>query len=149
MLKYILIFLLIVSCNSSQKQSITMTNVNKHISDVTNDTVINYFIDGISTEGVEAKVNYHGGRIVNSTINICGETGQSVIVYEFGVSKIKVVETKYNYISVIDDVKSKSEMQLCFKISYFIDLEGNLITPARSDRTDIFKEFKEVVPFVL
>ena len=113
------------------------------------DTLITYDIEGISAEGVGTKVNYVNGKISKSVTSIYGETGQATIIYEFGVDKIKVWETKYSYKSRIENVKSDEDMQLSYERSYLIDFKGNLIGKEIPDRIDIFKEFKEVVPFEL
>ena len=41
------------------------------------------------------------------------------------------------------------DMLLNYEMSYFIDFNGNLIGKEFHDRIDIFKEFKETVPFEL
>ena len=113
------------------------------------DTLITYNIEDISTEGVEAKVNYVNGKIAKSVTNIYGETGQSTIIYEFDTDKIKVSETKYSYKSDIKKIRSDKDMLLDYNISYSIDFKGNFIGKEMPDRIDIFKKFAEVVPFEL
>ena len=39
--------------------------------------------------------------------------------------------------------------QLHYKISYVIDFTGNILGKEIPDRIDIFKEFKETIPFEL
>jgi hypothetical protein len=122
---------------------------NKSDFTVANDTLITYEIEGISKEGTGAKVNYVNGKITKSVTSIYGETGQATIIYEFKTEKIKVLETKYYYKSEIENIKSNEDMQLDYEISYFIDFKGNPIGEEIPDRIDIFKEFKEAVPFEL
>lgn len=150
MLKYIIFCLsiVIISCNFNHKQEVGSVN-NKSDFTVANDTLITYEIEGISKEGTGAKVNYVNGKITKSVTSIYGETGQATIIYEFKTEKIKVLETKYYYKSEIENIKSNEDMQLDYEISYFIDFKGNPIGEEIPDRIDIFKEFKEAVPFEL
>lgn len=151
MMKYIIVCLsfVIVSCNFSHKQEMGSVNNKSDFSKVAKDTLITYDIEGISTEGAETKVNYVNGKITKSVTSIYGETGQAKIIYEFETDKIKVLETKYSYKSGIENVKSDEDMQLDYEISYFIDFKGNLLGKEIPDRIDIFKEFKEAIPFEL
>lgn len=113
------------------------------------DTLIVYDIEGISTEGAGAKVNYVNGKITKSETNIYAGTWQASVIYEFQTDKIKVSETRFFYKTEIENVKSDEDMQLDYEIDYFIDYEGNLIGKEIENRIDIFKEFKDVVPFEL
>lgn len=151
MLKYIIVYLsfVIVSCNSTHKQETGSSNNKPDFSIMAQDTLITYDIEGISTEGAGAKVNYLSGKITKSVTSIYGETGQAIITYEFDTDKIKVLETRYSYKTTIENVKSNKDMNLDYKISYIIDFKGNFIGKDIPDRIDIFKEFKEAVPFEL
>lgn len=151
MMKYIIVCLpfVIVSCNFSSKQEMRSVNNKSDFSKVAKDTIIAYDIEGISAEGAGTKVNYVNGKISKSVTSIYGETGQATIIYEFETNKIKVSETKYSYKSGIENVKSDEDMQLDYEMSYLIDFKGNLIGKEIPERIDIFKEFKEVVPFEL
>lgn len=140
---------MIVACNFSHKQEMGGVINKSDFSKVTKDTLITYDIEGISAEGAETKVNYVNGKITKCVTSIYGETGQAKIIYEFGADKIKVLETKYSYKSGIENVKSDEDMQLDYEISYFIDFKGNLLGKEIPDRIDIFKEFKEAIPFEL
>ncbi len=126
-----------------------VANSNYDFSKVLKDTLITYELDGISLEGTETKVNYINSKITKSFTSIYGETGLATIIYEFGTDKIKVLETKYSYKSGIEKVKSNKDLKLDYKICYFIDFKGNLLGKDITDRIDIFKEFKEAVPFEL
>lgn len=151
MMKYIIVCLsfVIVSCNFSPKQEMRSINNKPDFSKVAKDTIITYDIEGISAEGTGAKVNYVNGKITKSVTSIYGETGQATITYEFDNDKIKVFETRYSYKTTIESVKSDKDMKLDYEISYFIDFKGNLIGEEIPDRIDIFKEFKDAVPFEL
>ncbi len=151
MMKYIIVCLsfVIVSCKFSSKQEMGSINNKSDFSKVAKDTIITYDIEGISAEGTGAKVNYVNGKITKSVTSIYGETGQATITYEFDTDKIKVLEIKYSYKKTIENVKSDKEMKLDYEISYFIDFKGNFIGKEIPDRIDIFKEFKDAVPFEL
>lgn len=150
-MKYAIICLslVIVSCNLARKQDTGDADNKSNFSATAKDTLITYEIGGISLEGAGAEVNYVNGKITKSTTLVCGETGQATIVYEFGTDKIEVRETKYVYKTTLENVKSEADMQLEHDISYFIDFNGNIMGKEIPERIDIFKEFKEVVPFEL
>jgi len=138
-----------MSCNFSQKQT-TMDDVVHKLNVVTlQNTSVIYDIEGISTEGVEAKVNYVDGKITESVTIIYADTWQATIIYEFEKNKIKVLEAKYFYETEIEKVKSYEDMRLVYEIRYFIDFKGNIIGNEIPNRIDVFKEFKKVVPFKL
>lgn len=151
MMKYIIVCLsfVIVSCKFSSKQEMGSINNKSDFSKVAKDTIITYDIEGVSAEGAGANVNYVNGKITKSVTRIYGETGQATITYEFDTDKIKVLETKYSYKTTIENVKSDKDMKLDYEISYFIDFKGNLIGKEIPDKIDIFKEFKDAVPFEL
>jgi hypothetical protein len=151
MIKYITVcmFFIIISCNFANKREVGSVNNNSNLNKMAKDTLMIYDIEGISAEGAEAKVSYVNGRITNSVTSVYGETGQATIIYEFETDKIKVLETKYSYRLGIENVKSDEDMLLNYEMSYFIDFNGNLIGKEFHDRIDIFKEFKETVPFEL
>lgn len=119
------------------------------LSRATNETSITYNIEGISSEGAEAKVNYVNGKISKSITTVYGETAQATIIYEFGAEKIKVLETKYSYKRMLEDVESDNDMSLDYRISYFIDYDGKVVGAEAPEHIDIFREFQRVVPFEL
>lgn len=151
MMKYIIICLsfVIVSCDCSLKQEMEGINHKSDFSKAAKDTIMTYDIEGISAQGAGAKVNYVNGKITKSFISIYGETGQATITYEFDSDKIKVFETKYSYKTTIENVKSDKDMKLDNEISYYIDFKGNIIGDEIPGRIDVFKEFKDAVPFEL
>lgn len=115
----------------------------------TNETSITYNIEGISSEGAEAKATYVNGKISKSITSIYGETGQATIIYEFGAEKIKVLEYKYSYKRRIEDVESDRDLSLEYRISYFINYDGKVVGGEAPEHIDIFQEFQRVVPFEL
>ena len=111
------------------------------------DTVIEYFIEGISAEGSSVKAKYISGKIVECTINIFGETGQIRILYKFQEGKINVLEKQYTYkAGILSSIKTEKDMKLRKEISYILDENGIPVGNVDSERTDIFTEFKKAVP---
>lgn len=134
------------SCNLIHKKEKKASD-DSYFSTAANETLITYNIEGISSEGAEAKVTYVNGKISKSITALYGETGQATIVYEFGAEKIKVVETKYSYKCTIEDVGSDNDLLLDYRISYFINYNGELVGAELPKHMDIFQEFQRVVPF--
>lgn len=149
----LLFYLLLNSCHFNEQSKIEIVNnlphSNKYIYENKRDTIINYDIQGISSEGTQAKVSYIGGKIRKSVVNIYGETGQANIVYIFLNNRINVTEKKYAYKAVLADVHSSKDIILEKEISYVLDFNGKPIGKGDADRIDIFSEFKKTVPFEL
>lgn len=140
---YLLLFcIFMISCNSVHKQDMSLNVIKK-------DTLINYSINGISAEGTEAKAIYRDKKIYKCIVSIYAETGKAIINYLFGLDSINVSEEKYSYSKSIENVKSKKDIQLDYKINYIIDYNGNIINTPISKRTDIFQELKKTIPFKL
>jgi len=146
---FLCLFFIIISCKPTSEQKGARINNKSDFITITKDTLIKYNIEGISTEGAGADVNYVNGIINKSIINIYAGTWQAIIVYEFEENKIKVLETKYSYNVEIEDVKSDKDMHKDYEISYFIDFKGNVLGKEFPERIDVFKEFKDIVPFEL
>ncbi|OYQ51255.1 hypothetical protein [Flavobacterium aurantiibacter] len=151
MFNYILICFLLLSCQNKEqkrvKNSINNSIQQSESNDIVKDTTIVYDIDNVSAEGVEATVRYVNKKIKESTINIYGETGQATITYLFSSDLINVTEKVFEYKTDLKKVSSDKDMKIKTEVSYNIDLEGRLIGVSGKERIDIFKEFKEVVPF--
>ncbi|MDU1890292.1 MAG: hypothetical protein E6767_06340 [Dysgonomonas sp.] len=117
---------------------------------LTNDTIINYDIEGISAEGAEAQVLYSSGKIKSAQIAVYGESGQANINYLFYTTYIEVEEVVYSFKNDIEKIESNDDMFLEYKLKYFIDYQGKRI---KINKTilyiDIFDEFKSVVPFTI
>jgi hypothetical protein len=141
-----LLLISVLSCNYSTPQE---NNNNKEGVEtvIARDTLIFYDIEGISTEGANAEVEYENGKISNSVIKIYTGTGQVSVTYEFQNDKIKVTEERWFYNTEIQNVKSDHDMTLDRKLSYFIDFEGNVIGEIPLEITAVFIDFKNVVPF--
>lgn len=149
----LLLYLLLNSCHSNEQSKNELVNnlprSNKTIYENKRDTIINYDIQGVSSEGAEAKVSYINGKIRKSVVNIYGETGQANIVYIFLNNRIIVTEKKYAYKTLLADVHSSKDIIPGKEISYILDFNGKPIGKRDADRIDIFSEFKKAVPFEL
>lgn len=107
-----------------------------------------YDIEGISTEGTQAEVYYSNSKIKKAKIGIYGETGKIEMAYFFHDSYIDVTETVYSYKKIIHEINSEDDIHREYELRYQIDYNGKRLEVNRSIKhTDIFKEFKEVVPF--
>jgi len=129
-----------------QTQRVTLLKSSKK---VPIDTVINYSIEGLSSEGSEAIVHYMKGVITEANIDIYGETEKYEINYHFMDDSINVIQKRYKYNKEIENVNSKKDFSLVKKLSYSLNLNGEFKTKTNVGKIDIFKEFKKVVPFSL
>lgn len=159
-LLYPIFLLLLVSCDASQtQQKDTSNNLNTDslVKDTVkpkpitlqNDTTIKYDIEGISSEGTEATVKYMNGKINEAVIKVYGETGQAEIVYSFLNNGIVVKEKELGYSGSLEKVNSEKDMKIKKELTYKMNYNGVPIGKADPQRLDIFKEFKNVVPFEL
>ncbi len=151
-MKIILIFLslTLASCNTKDSNKPSSVKIITQKNDVIKkDTVITYSIDGISSEGTEAKVTYKKQKIYESKINIYGETGQSELVYRFSPKNIEVTENSYKYKGDLKSVNSKDDLILSNTVKYYIDYTGKVLSDNPKEYIDIFKKFKDSVPFEL
>lgn len=113
------------------------------------DTTIVYAIDGISTEGTAATTRYIDGKIKESLIEIYGEMGKAIINYTFRGDSIKVEEKQFRYKTYFTEVESDEDILPERELTYYLDLNGNIIGTPEDERIDIFSQFKEGVPFEL
>nr|WP_320058454.1 hypothetical protein [uncultured Bacteroides sp.] len=134
------------SC-ARNKSNCTYNNLSNKV--IAKDTIISYDLENISSEGAEALVQYKNRKIVNSSITIYGGMGQSKITYKFLDAYIHVEEKDFIYNTAIENINSEKDMKLQKEISYVIDLQGTPQSKVDSERIDIFKEFKEIIPFKL
>jgi len=115
------------------------------------DTTITYSIPGLSSEGSEAKVLYVNDSIKEAIWNIYGETGKSLIKYQFlSGGKVNADEKNYTYKRDLTSVKSDSDMLLKNNLRYLLDTSGAIITKVKDkDFVNVFPDFKKNIPFVL
>lgn len=147
MIKYILISLFFVACNNFQKNDAIKNVESITHRTISNDTLISYTIEGISSEGAESIVRYVNNKIFESTTTLYIGTGQISVKYYFEKNKVKVNEMHYYYKTEIENVQSKEDMQLNKELNYYLDLKGSVIGDEVYDKTDIFQEFKKEIPF--
>ncbi|MEZ5046602.1 MAG: hypothetical protein R2831_06385 [Chitinophagaceae bacterium] len=145
----ILVYISLILCFSSCKSKDNTTNIETPFSEQKKviDTTIIYTIQDLSSEGAEAKTLYKGNKIAKSEISIYGETGQIVIKYSFHNDTIDVYEKQFAYKEGNINLNSKNEMYIKKEFAYQIDTSGKLLKNMNSGSTDIFKEFKQAVPF--
>lgn len=141
---------LCVSCTSNDTKMLSngdSNTIGQSKSPFLSDTTIEYKIEGLSSEGTSVIAKYTRGKLKECNISVYGETGQNRISYNFNGDKIDVLEKQLIYNSPLEKTKSEKNMKVKKEIKYVLDLNGNLIGKADEERTDIFMEFKKVVPF--
>lgn len=138
-----------LSCRANEQKNESDLSAPSMNVAVKQDTTIKYDIEGISSEGSEAQVEYSNGLIKRSTINVYGETGQARIVYTFLPTQINVDEKEFRYKTSLENVDSGKDMVLKREIQYLMDFNGNPSDMMDKERLDIFQEFKRTVPFEL
>lgn len=148
MLSCVILFLF-AYCSNNRNDNNSISKIQKGFSFETKDTSINYYLEGISTEGTEIKASYSNKKIVECEINIFGETGQAKIIYKFTSKNIIVSQKQYRYKKQLDEVKSQNDMKLSNNIEYIIDYKGNIIGKKPNEMIDIFSELKKKIPFKL
>lgn len=146
MKKYLLILILLVSCNGTQKKDIEASSSQEVMA---KDTLITYNLEDLSPEGASADVLYKNRKISESAIVLYGGSGKKEIEYIFEEDKIKVTEKSFVYSTEIENVKSDEDIQLTNEQTYDMDYNGNVIGKPVEDRSDIFSEFKTQIPFII
>lgn len=136
--------------NNNKKENISNKAVKNTIEENNLvDTTIIYNIEGISSEGSEAKAIYKKNKIVKSEVSIYGETGQIQIEYSFDNDTINVIEKQFGYKIGGIDTNQLNELILKKQLEYKMNTTGKLIGNPSVERTDIFKEFTKSVPMQL
>ena len=150
-MKYLLVWILFmgVACSSHPQQELLDVNIVSNSPHNFRDTTVTYNLEGISDEGVETNVTYVNAKISKSVTNVYFGGGKATIVYDFDTNVIHVLETKFFYTTEIENVKSENDMKLVSEYRYSIDYEGNFQGEVVSEGIDIFKIFKDIVPFEL
>ncbi|MDR1706714.1 hypothetical protein [Dysgonomonas sp.] len=113
------------------------------------DTIIFYEMEGLSSEGAEAKVYYKAsGNIDSARISIYGASGQVQIEMSFSKVQIKVIERSYFYQQPLSEIKTEEDIHFKSEIEYIIDYNGNILNKKSDvEYLNIFMDFKKVVPF--
>lgn len=144
-----LILPFIVACNSKARENNFKSDTQNAFSAQTKDTIIKYDLEGISTEGTEAKAKYSKNKIIECELNIYGETGQAQIIYKFTTDKIIVTQRDYIYNKQLDKIDSNEDIKLNSSLKYDIEYSGKIIGRKPDGIIEIFNEVKKQVPFAL
>lgn len=150
------LFLFVVSCNQKRNVEFVVdssapplsTNLKNNL--LNKDTIIVYDLEGFSSEGTEAIVDYKSGYIQSVEVSMYGETGQAKVHYTFYKDSISVLEKQYRYTKRIEDVKSDDDILLESSVSYSINQSGHVLKgDTLATSIAIFNGIKEKIPFVL
>ena len=121
---------------------------------VKRDTTILFDIEGLSSEGCEAKAFYIKGIIKKIDISCCYVLGkaESTLIFDEN-EKITVKEKNYKYKTTMSEVKSNSDIILENEFSYKINFKGDIIERPQNIPDAIINNFyvdiKNQIPFVL
>lgn len=61
------------------------------------ETIVEHYIEDISTEGATASTLYRNNKIISTTIEIFGETGKRTICYAYEKENIAAIESTFTY----------------------------------------------------
>lgn len=61
------------------------------------ETIVEHYIEDISTEGATASTLYRNNKIISTTIEIFGETGKRTICYAYEKEYIAAIESTFTY----------------------------------------------------
>ena len=141
------------------KQDVILPNIDSallhrnqgHKKLISKDTVIIYSIEGLSTEGSEAKVHYLKNSISDAEWRIFGETGQRIIQYKFFKNGlIHAFEKLYTYKSGLLDIKTNEDIVLKDSLRYQLDTNGNIVSKYPSNGfVNVFPDFKKKIALYL
>lgn len=142
--------LTVVFFSGCKDRSVENLNIKKdRIEHIELDTVLTYDLEGLSTEGASASVEYKAGQIFFAKTTIFSNSGKGELLMSFTKDSIRIDENIYRYKISISDVASESDMSLESRISYWINYSGEIIGGGKNREIDIFKDFKEQIPFSL
>jgi len=133
-----------------KEQSTKLNTQINDIKDSSNYVIINYYIDGLCSEGAEAKAYYKNKKIKKIYLFIACSGGQEQIIYKFDMIKnlIEVNDKKYLYKTQIDSIKSSNDIYLNEERNYIITFDNKIIGDVKSeDVLNIFKTIKANIPF--
>lgn len=134
---------------NNKEQYNIYTQIND-IKDSNNYTIINYYIEGLCSEGAEAKAYYENKNIKKIDLFIACSGGQERLIYKFdGIRKlIEVNDKKYLYKTQLDSVKSDSDMYLNEENNYIITFDNKIFGDIKQENAlNIFKTIKDNIPF--
>lgn len=98
------------------------------------ETIVEHYIEDISTEGATASTLYRNNKIISTTIEIFGETGKRTICYAYEKENIAAIESTFTYNYLIyqtpDTTIPSQKKDLIDTITatrYKLDYTGNII----------------------
>lgn len=99
-----------------------------------------FTLEDVGTEGNEGIAYYYKDSVRKVEINIYTSMWKTYLLYIFENKLIKVTERTFN---------TYEDIQLVRDYSYTMDFNGNILEKVNSDRVDVYKDLKKVVPFIL
>lgn len=101
---------------------------------ISTETIVEHYIENISTEGATASTLYRNNKIISTTIEIFGETGKKTICYAYEKEYIAAIESTFTYNYFIyqtpDTTIPSQKKDLIDTITvtrYKLDYAGNII----------------------
>ena len=157
MIRILIVIFLFNSClnesNTRNPKVVAKDSIfnNKPINVFSKDTIITYDIDGLSSEGCEAKAHYLIGNINDISVVCYSETGrfESTLVF-LTKDEISVKEKTYKYKSVLTEVKTNSDIVLKDSFMYKVNIKGELLTVMENKGIlNIYNDIKSKIPLTL
>ena len=144
LLIFSLIFLF-AACQS--KKSLTLNNSTISVSD----TIINYDINDLSTEGGEATARYLNGKIDSAFVIIFGESGQSKITYKYhSDGTISGFQKDITYATDSLDNPNQEKTNTSKDYKFNLTKEGGLLTNiADKDFINYYPDIVKQLPIVI
>lgn len=149
MCRVLIAIIIILLCSCKERRVGPVVLIHPVDSAVQQDTMITYDLDDISAEGGEAAVSYMGGQVRSAEIRVFGETGQVRLSCDFKGDSVRVSEQRFSYTTDLMHVNSKKQIHLDSVKKYVMDLQGRSADPAANGSSEIFRAFREKVPFIL
>ncbi len=107
------------------------------------DTVVNYNIEDISSEGAEAEACFIKNKLVKCKAIIFGAAGRIEIQYLVRDSVVEVAEYMYKYKKSLTEINAESDIVLSDSARYSIDKNnGQVISGKKS--SDAARSYQEI-----
>lgn len=113
-----------------------------------NDTAITYDLEGLSTEGGEAKAFYHNDKLYKCEATVFGGSGQTELFYLVSNGTITVTEIRFKYTVPKEMLSCPAEIQATDTLRYHFDKTGKMVstTPGKYDLA-LYRAIIKRVPF--
>ena len=137
--------LLIASCQN--KKNLTLNNNTISVSD----TIINYDINDLSTEGGEATARYINGKIDSAFVIIFGESGQSKITYKYNSdATITGFQKDITYATDSLDNPNQEKTNTSKDYKFYLTKEGGLLSVITDkDFINYYPDIEKQLPMVI